>query len=424
MVVGERHLHHRVDRHQVLAVLFDDDDALLDLAHPEDAHVGLRDDGTAHEVPLTAGVADGEGLVRQVVGPELALSGLGGQLVDRPGDPPDRELVGALDDRHHQPLGGVHGDAEVDVAKEHVSVVEDPRVERAKLAQRLARRRAHEGEEGEVEARLLELRLVLAAELGGRVEVALGHRHHVRCGELRVDHVVGDDPPAPAEGDHLVALGLDVRRHAEGAARSGCGALALRARLVLLGRWWRDHLVGAAARVVRAAGCRQHVVAGDAAAVAAAADASEIDALLPRELAHRRGGGRVDLGAAAVLRRLLRRAVRIVRIVRTASGGGLRVRVDLTERVTDGDQVALGHEDLRHHAVRRRGDLAVRLVGHDLDEGIVLGHALTFLHEPLADLAFRHAFAQGGHRDRRRHRPISLRSPVAGLATIPQTTGF
>src|SRR5690606_7540374 len=59
VVVREGHEHDRVDRHRVRPLVLDDDDALLDLAHPEDAHVRLRDDRAAHEVALPAGAAGG-----------------------------------------------------------------------------------------------------------------------------------------------------------------------------------------------------------------------------------------------------------------------------------------------------------------------------------------------------------------------------
>ena len=61
VVVAERHVHDRVDRHLILAVRpLDDDDALLDLAHAQDADVGLVDDRAAEEVALEAGVRDAE----------------------------------------------------------------------------------------------------------------------------------------------------------------------------------------------------------------------------------------------------------------------------------------------------------------------------------------------------------------------------
>ena len=63
-----------------------------------------------------------------------------GQVVDRAHDAAHAELVGAADDRDDEAVGRVDGDADVDVAEDHVRVVEHARVELRVLAERARRR--------------------------------------------------------------------------------------------------------------------------------------------------------------------------------------------------------------------------------------------------------------------------------------------
>jgi len=76
--------------------------------------------------------------------------------------------------------------------------------------------------------------------------------------------------------------------------------------------------------------------------------------------------------------------------------GSLAVGADENEWRANRDELALGHEDLRHLAGSRRGDLDRRLVGLDLDEGVVLGDVLPHLHQPARDLSLADALAQVG----------------------------
>src|SRR6185312_16372170 len=93
MVVRERHVHDGVDRHVVLAVDVDDDDALLDLAHAQDPDVRLVDDRAAEEVPLEPRVRDAERRAAEIVDRDLAGAGPLREVVDRPHDPADPQLV-------------------------------------------------------------------------------------------------------------------------------------------------------------------------------------------------------------------------------------------------------------------------------------------------------------------------------------------
>ena len=61
------------------------------------------------------------------------------------------------------------------------------------------------------------------------------------------------------------------------------------------------------------------------------------------------------------------------------------------------NRLPLLHEDLAQDALERRWNFGVHLVGDDLEERLVLGHAVTGLLEPLADRSLGHALAQLGH---------------------------
>ena len=72
------------------------------------------------------------------------------------------------------------------------------------------------------------------------------------------------------------------------------------------------------------------------------------------------------------------------------------VPADDDEHGSDGNDLAFGDENLRHHAAGGRRDLDRRLVGRDLDERVVLRDLLALLHEPARDLALGEALAEVG----------------------------
>lgn len=127
----------------------------LSLADAEDADVGLRDDCAAEQVALQPGLLTGEARAGEVVGGELAVPRLGRGVVDRERHAAHVEAIGALDHGDDQAILGVHGDADVDVAQQHVGVVEHPRVERRVLLERQRGRVGDEREVGEADALLL-----------------------------------------------------------------------------------------------------------------------------------------------------------------------------------------------------------------------------------------------------------------------------
>ncbi len=172
-------------------------------------------------------------------------------------------------------------------------------------------------------------------------------------------------------------------------------------------RWWRGWGRG---RPPRCGGDgRHHIVVNDATAFARPLHVGKIDIFLARELANRRRRGR---GRACV-----RRGWRIIGS-RGQSCADLRGFVDLADRITDGDDVIFGREQLRDDTCHRSRQLTVGLVGENLDDGFVLRDELPHRDEPFANRAFYDAFAElrhghfGGHRRRtiaqKSHRGSSL----------------
>ena len=96
-------------------------------------------------------------------------------------------------------------------------------------------------------------------------------------------------------------------------------------------------------------------------------------------LGRRRGGGLGRIGS-----RLLR-----------AAGLGA-VAPDHDDDRADGDDLALGDENLRDGACGRRRDLDRGLVRGDLNERVVLGQFLPLGDEPARDLSLGQRFAQVG----------------------------
>ena len=245
VIIRERHVHDRVNRHQVVALVLDDDDALLDGTETENRDVGLRDDRAADEVAAAAGVRDGERLAGEVVGGEVSRSSSLCDVGDRARDATNGQVVGVADHGDDQALVGVDGDANVDLGELNKRIVQDAGVDFWKLAESSGGRGNGEGEVRQIDALLLEMRFVLTPQDRSSMEITLGKRDHIRRRLFRVDHVVGDDSASTRERDDLIAVLGDVGRQTEcsagtGGARGwlsgpGNGCLGNGHR----GTWWR-----------------------------------------------------------------------------------------------------------------------------------------------------------------------------------------
>ena len=80
---------------------------------PEDRDLRLADDRRAHERAEDAGIGDRERAVLHFARIELLRARALGEIVERPREPGQREVVGVLDDRNDQPPVERDGDADV-----------------------------------------------------------------------------------------------------------------------------------------------------------------------------------------------------------------------------------------------------------------------------------------------------------------------
>ena len=280
-----------------------DDDALLDLAHAQDADVRLVDDRPAEQVSLDARVRDAEGRAAQVVDRDLPGPGALRDVVDRANDAADPELVGPADDRHDEAVRRVDGDADVDVLQDDERVVEHAGVHLRVLAERARRRHDREREHRQAHPLGLVALLVRLAQLARLVHVDLGHGDDVGRGELRVRHVVGRDAPTPREGDDLVPVAractpgtLNAPKPTPGMGGTKPPPLLMSCAICCVcgvarvcgGSMAGGGVDGRSLRRRRRAGSAQHVVPRHAAALAGALDALEVDVVLERGAAHGR----------------------------------------------------------------------------------------------------------------------------------------
>ena len=77
--------------------------------------------------------------------------------------------------------------------------------------------------------------------------------------------------------------------------------------------------------------------------------------------------------------------------------------VDGTDRLPHRYHRAFGSDQLRHHAVGRRGDFGIHLVSDHLGDGFVLRDCIAGLLEPAGDGSFGNALAELRHRDGQGH---------------------
>ncbi len=92
------------------------------LLHRHDGHLGHVDDGQRQDRAGPAGVVHREGAALEVLRSQLLAAGAGGQVVDGRVEPVEAEVLGLVDDRHHQAVRDRHGDADVDVSTPPVAL--------------------------------------------------------------------------------------------------------------------------------------------------------------------------------------------------------------------------------------------------------------------------------------------------------------
>ena len=298
--------------------------------------------------------------------------------------------------RDHEALVGVGREPEVVIALEHdlAARVVEACVERREPPERIHQRAQDVGEVGEPDPGALGAGPGPLAVLGERGEVALGDEREVGRGLDRALHVLGDQAPQSPHRHALLGLG-------GGGGRGGSGD-----------------------RTARRLGGAPDVGGRDGAARAAARDPLERDPQLLREQPHRGCGG--DPGGRHGYRRAGRRRTgrrrrsggRRAWRGRRARGrpcrsrrcGRLAVHRDRDDRRPDRHHLPGLGEQGRDHPRARRGDLDARLVGHHLDQGLALGHALAGLDQPADDLALGDSLADVGQLELEGHARLPVRS--------------
>ena len=302
-----------------------------------------------------------------------------------------RALVGVADDREHEAVGRVDGDADVAPTVEHdlAGVGVEAGVEQGMLDERQRGRPEEERRDRHGHAALGGDRLELLAngEQVGDVDLV-----------ERVD--VGDRPPG--------------RRHRLG------GALAHAAQ--------GDPRIDAGRRPVhrrcrRRHGCRTRAAGSPAGAAAARVTSSSVIRPLgpvppttPRSTPSRRARARVagvarGRSPATVARDGCAGGARGRGGVRRRGSGrrrgrrrGVAVFVDRDQQLADGDDLAGFPAERHHDAGGRRRHLHHRLVGLDLDDGLVLDDVVADGDEPRDDLGLGQALADVDESELHRHR--------------------
>src|SRR5262249_43834380 len=105
---------HHLAHHDGAGVV--DHGALAHAVHAHDGYLGVVDDGRGEEPALRPQRGDGEGAAADVGLGQAAAAGGVGEPHDLPADLRHGEAVGVAHHRHHQPLVGGHGDADVVLA--------------------------------------------------------------------------------------------------------------------------------------------------------------------------------------------------------------------------------------------------------------------------------------------------------------------
>ena len=290
--------------------------------------------------------------------------------------------VGAPHHRHDEALVGADGDADVVVVLVDQVLSVDLGVDGRHLLEGCDHRAGEEAHEAELHPMaLLEHVLVLRAQVHDRLHVDLVEGREHGGGVLRLLQATSDGL-AQARHPHPLLVRLIAARSGGGLhlgdRRRGGGRRGLRRRLAALRRGER-------------------VALGQAAVLAGALHGGGVE---PRLRHDALDGGRQRLrraGRGGLRRRLggFLRGGRLVGGGLLAGAGGLldgRSRTAAGSRPADARDhlvgrhgVAVVGEDLRQHAVRRRGDLDRHLVGLDLDQHFVAFDGVADLLAPATD---------------------------------------
>ncbi len=368
-------------------------DALLDLVRTDDGDFGVVDDGRVHHAAERAQRGDGDGRAAELLALGAAVLGGARDAGDLFGCLVGVARLGVADDRDHQAVRRLGGDAQMDgvVLGQHARLVIIGGVDVRLVLQ------GHDDGAGD-EGQDVQLGLPRALVLGVQVGAQLFHRRHVDVLDIgdvgdatdALGHLLRDLAAQADDADFVGSFGLGVER----AARSR-------------------------GRGERAAARHEGVQVGvlDAAGGAAAGHENQVDPQVARAVAHGRRGQRalarlaagqgrnglgVGLGRSGRLGGRCgdrsRRGLLGLGGRRRSGGGGfgdvaLARHVEADQRAADGDLLTgfamQGDDD----AGDRAGQFDRRLVGHDLGQNLVFLDRVADLHMPADQFGFSGAFA-------------------------------
>ncbi|MNF82727.1 hypothetical protein D3C84_650380 [compost metagenome] len=316
---------------------------VADTAGTDDRHLRRHHHRVGVTAEQGAEIGQGEGRAHHLLGRDRARLDVGAQARNAFLQVLGRARADVAQHRHEQTVRGIHGDAQIElgVTLERQPLAIEPAVEH--------RFGLTGGGDRLGDAHQWIARLRPAMQIGVADNE---HRHHLG---VRARHVDRHAAPHPAQ---LVAAELVAGR---------------------LGRGF-------------------DIAPGDQASAAGTDQATQVDAQLAGQLAHRRGRARRQV-LAGRRRGADEEAVRLrlaAAFQTTDHGAGIGLALVGQQRLADMQDVAFGAEGLGHHTVVGRGDIDDGLGGFHRDQQLVGLDRLAGLDVPLDDLGLLQAFAQVG----------------------------
>src|SRR5712692_922774 len=361
VVERARQVHHLPNRDPVVP----DDGSLFDLVHAEDGDLGPVDDWCREDAAFLTERGDREGGPLDVLQGEFLVARCRGEPINFFREVPEPFLVGLVHNGDREALVRGRRDADVVVSFDDDlrSLVVDGGVQRREFHQRREDGFDEEREERELDPLALRGGFQMVAQVDELGHIDLFHIGEMSRRDVGLRHLLENPLAQPMNRDPLFAAG----------GRNGGGRRGHR------GDASRGALSGFA-----------NVILGEATLRAAPSDRREIHVEFLREAADRgrredlaRGSGRRRGGRHARWRWSRRGSARL------GSGRGHLARLaEHDEGVADLDDFAFFRSQLKDFPGDGRRDLDRHLVGHDLDDRVVLLDGVPFLHEPLDDLAF------------------------------------
>ena len=205
MVVGQGEVHHRADHDLTI----DDDRAILDFVHSQNAGLRRVEDRRGHQGTVNPTVRDGEGATLHFGHAEFAVARPQAQFGDGLFDGGEPHLVGVAHHRNHKAGGGADGHAHMDEVFVNQIGAVDFGVHLGDFGQGVGASFDEERHEAKFDAVLLfKQRFVFVAQVhhGGHVDLVIGGQHG--GGVLRVFQAPRDGLAQAGHFDPFFAGGI------------------------------------------------------------------------------------------------------------------------------------------------------------------------------------------------------------------------